>query len=195
VSPADRHAERRARTREKLRRHALSLFLSDGYEAATVERIAAAAGVSHMTFFRYFPTKESVVFDDDYDPLLAAAIEARPADEEPLTAVRRALVDAMRRFDPAELEAAAARTRLVKETPALRSRIWENEFKAQEHIGRALAHRAGLDEPDLRLSAITAAAQGVLLTAMWAWVDDAEERPLADVLDEAFEALDKSKLD
>ena len=44
MSPADRHAERRARTSENIRKHALRLIFTDGYEATTVERIAAAAG-------------------------------------------------------------------------------------------------------------------------------------------------------
>jgi AcrR family transcriptional regulator len=47
----------------------LELFLRDGYDATTVAAIARAAGVSHMTFFRHFPTKESVVLDDPYDPV------------------------------------------------------------------------------------------------------------------------------
>ncbi|MGI5125456.1 TetR/AcrR family transcriptional regulator [Pseudonocardia sp. CA-107938] len=185
----DRHAERRARTRENLRRHALRMFLTEGYEAATVERIAAAAGVSHMTFFRHFPTKEAVVFADDYDAMLEAAILARPAAEPPLEAVRRALVGAMRGFGPAEMEAVAARTRLVKDTPALRNRIWENEYRAQQHIAAALAQRAGLPEPGLRLSVLAAAAQAALLTALWAWADDTDAQPLADVVDAAFAAL------
>jgi len=192
VTRPDRHAERRARTRENLRQHALRMFLTEGYEAATVERIAAAAGVSHMTFFRHFPTKESVVFDDDYDPMLAAAIEARPPEESPLEAVHRSLVEAMEAFGPAELEAVAARTRLIKDTPALRNRIWENEYRAQQHIAGALARRAGLVEPDLRLKVLAAAAQASLVTALWAWADDLG-RPLADLVDEAFDALDNKQ--
>ncbi|MGH4006284.1 MAG: TetR/AcrR family transcriptional regulator, partial [Pseudonocardiaceae bacterium] len=67
-------ARRKAQTRQVIQAHALRLFLANGYDATTVEEIAAAAGVSHMTFFRHFPTKESVVDTDDYDPMIAELI-------------------------------------------------------------------------------------------------------------------------
>ena len=57
-----------------LQRSALELFLRDGYDATTVAAIAGAAGVSQMTFFRHFPTKESVVLDDPYDPVIAERV-------------------------------------------------------------------------------------------------------------------------
>jgi len=44
-----------------------------------------------MTFFRHFPTKESVVDTDDYDPMIAELIRARPPAEDPITAIHRAI--------------------------------------------------------------------------------------------------------
>ena len=193
MSPADRHAERRARTSENIRKHALRLIFTDGYEATTVERIAAAAGVSHMTFFRHFPTKESVVLADDYDPMLAAAILARPPDEPPVVAVGRALVAGISTFGADELDEVAKRTRLIKETPALRARIWENEYSTQQLIAGALAQRAGLDEPDLRLRVLAAATQAALLTALWTWAEDPAARPLPDLMAAAFAILENKQ--
>ncbi len=85
-SPGDRRLARRkkAATKHAIQDHALRLFVEKGYDATTVEEIAAAAGVSHMTFFRYFPRKEEVVEYDEYDPLLEDLIAARPPDEAPL---------------------------------------------------------------------------------------------------------------
>jgi AcrR family transcriptional regulator len=54
----DWRERKKAQTRQRLQEQALRLFVERGYEATTVEQIVAAAGVSHMTFFRYFPTKE-----------------------------------------------------------------------------------------------------------------------------------------
>ena len=60
----------------------------------TVDQIAKAVGVSHMTFFRNFPTKESVVFDDPYDPVIAETVAAQPGDLPVLERVRRGILEA-----------------------------------------------------------------------------------------------------
>lgn len=72
------------RTRQRIQATAVQLFTEDGYDAVTVDRIASAAGVSHMTFFRYFPSKDAVLLDDLYDPVIADAVAAQPADRSPL---------------------------------------------------------------------------------------------------------------
>src|SRR5919107_864075 len=94
---------KKAETRRSIQEHALRLFLEKGYDATTVEEIAAAAGVSHMTFFRYFPSKPAVVENDDYDPMIAELIKGRPAGEPPLTAIARALTRAVRMMPPSEM--------------------------------------------------------------------------------------------
>ena len=74
---------KKAETRARIQEEAMRLFLAQGYDATTVDQIAEAAGVSHMTFFRNFPAKEDVVATDDYDPMMAELIRARPAGEPP----------------------------------------------------------------------------------------------------------------
>ncbi len=69
---------KRARTRAAIREHALRLFGEQGYHTTTVEQIAAAAEVSPSTFFRYFPTKEDVVLQDDMEQLMLEAFDRRP---------------------------------------------------------------------------------------------------------------------
>ena len=58
---------KKARTRAAIREHAFRLFREQGYDATTVDQIAEAAEVSPSTFFRYFPTKEDVVLQDDME--------------------------------------------------------------------------------------------------------------------------------
>ncbi len=71
---------KKARTRAAIREHALRLFREQGYAATTVDQIAEAADVSPSTFFRYFPTKEDVVLQDEFDVLAIGAFEKQPPE-------------------------------------------------------------------------------------------------------------------
>ena len=85
----------RTSTADLLRRTALRMFTKRGFDAVPVTAIAKAAGVSHMTFFRHFPTKEAVVVSDLFDPFIAEAVRAQPQRWRPLTRAVRGLVAAM----------------------------------------------------------------------------------------------------
>ena len=62
VAPAsgDRRARRKEQTRERIVDAAIELFIAQGYDATTVDQIAAAADVARGTFFNHFPGKEDV---------------------------------------------------------------------------------------------------------------------------------------
>jgi AcrR family transcriptional regulator len=169
--------------------HALRLFLAQGYAATTVEQIATAAGVSHMTFFRYFPTKESVVDTDDYDPMLADLIRARPATEDPVTAVQRALVAGLEAVLPADRDALLERTRLIFTTPALRARQADNQHATRALLAGSLARRAGLSTPTFALQVQAAAALAAVTTALETWADGDGAQDLVALVDAAFAAL------
>src|SRR6266699_428029 len=81
---------KKARTRAAIREHALRLFREQGYSATTVDQIAEAADVSPSMFFRYFPTKEDVVLQDELDILAAGAFESQSLDLSPVAAFRAA---------------------------------------------------------------------------------------------------------
>ena len=70
------------------------MFDDHGYDETTIADIAAAAGVTQMTFFRHFPAKELVVVDDPYDPAIAHAVAVQAADLPVVERVRRGLLAA-----------------------------------------------------------------------------------------------------
>ena len=81
--PTNRHELRRRSTHEALRQAALRCFACRGFANVTVTELAREAGVTERTFFRHFPTKEAVLFQDYETQLewLAEALAQRPASE------------------------------------------------------------------------------------------------------------------
>ena len=102
--PTGLRERKKARTRAAIRQHALRLFREQGYSATTVEQIAAAAEVSPATFFRYFPTKEDVVLQDDLDVVTLGALEAQPAGLGPIAAMRSATAAMLAQMSQADLD-------------------------------------------------------------------------------------------
>lgn len=166
----------------------MRLFLANGYEATTVQEIAAAAGVSHMTFFRYFPTKEDVVLADDYDPVVVDLVRARPAGEPDVDKIRHALLTGLAGVSAADRDALLARTRLVLGTPALRARLWQDQSQTQELLVRALASD-GLGTADLGRRVLVAACLAAVTTALLVWVERDGKPDLPGLVEQAFVAL------
>ena len=151
--------------------------------------IATAAGVSHMTFFRYFASKEAVVENDDYDPLLVDLVRRRPRDEGPLTALRSAIREGLELVYAADRDGLLVRTRLILQTPALRARMAHNLQATQQLFAETLAARAE-EETGLDFQVIAAAALAALTTAITTWaVDDSNSAELPDLIDRAFDGL------
>lgn len=188
-------------TRAAIQEQALRLFLAKGYSHTTVEEIAAAAGVSHMTFFRYFPTKEDVVLSDEYDALIAEQISARPADEPVIEKIRHALRQGLDLIYAANRDLLLTRTRLILTTPALRARLWEQQHATERLIASALAGSyAGHGKPeeitdemtcnlDARVIAGACLAAITVAVAVWAESNGAHELP--DMIDQALTVLGK----
>lgn len=162
---------RAAATFERLRAVALDLFTAQGFAETTVEQIAAAAGVSHMTFFRYFPTKESVIVEDPYDPLIADAVRAQPTDLHPLERVRRGVLAAWTGA-PIEIDAETrARIALMARHASLRAKAWENTRETERVVAEALVE-AGT--PPREAAVAAGAVMGAVMAALldWATSDD-----------------------
>jgi AcrR family transcriptional regulator len=167
IVPAGGLRERKkARTRASIREHALRLFREQGYHATTVEQIAAAAEVSPSTFFRYFPTKEDVVLQDDMDIRLVESLARQPSDRTPIAAVRAALREAWGSFTPAEWEEIREGERLSAAVPEIQARSMNELARIMNVLSEALARRAGRDPGDLGARVLAGAVVGVMMAVL-----------------------------
>lgn len=178
---------RSAQTKARLQACALELFTARGYDATTVEQIAAAAGVSHMTFFRHFPTKEAVLMDDPYDPLIADAVRAQPTDLPPMERVRRALLAAWRGMPPPTDAETRARIEIIAQHPALRAKVWEYNLRTEDVIVSALTE-AGT--PALTARVAAGAVIGAIMAGLTDWGADADAGSLGDRVLAALDLLE-----
>jgi len=157
---------KKARTRAAIREHALRLFRAQGYDATTVEQIAAAAEVSPSTFFRYFPTKEDVVLRDDFDERMFEAFERQPPSLSPLAALRAAIREGLATLTPAEWTEFQEMTALGMSVPEVRARMLDELTRTIDEASNALAKRLGRSPEDLAVRVYAGAVFGVLMAAM-----------------------------
>jgi AcrR family transcriptional regulator len=178
---------KKARTRAAIREHALRLFREKGYQATTVEQIAAAAEVSPSTFFRYFPTKEDVVLRDDFDTRMFEAFERQPPSMTPLAAIRAAIREAVATFTPAEWEELRETTAMSLTVPEIRARSLDEVSRTIEVMADALAKRTGRPPDDLAVRTYVGAVFGVMLSILspGAWT-------AADVGKQTFQRIDEA---
>ena len=183
----------RERKKIKLRRsvqsEALRLFAEQGYEDTTVEQIADAADISTTTFYRYFPTKEDVVLDDDYDPILEQIIGGGD-DTEPLVTTVRKAIAAVAAAVEEDRAAALARLKLLATVPALKARQGAEGRKSVEFYIGMFADRSGRPPGDYQLRITTAAFIAAQLEAARCWADADGAEPLGRLMDDAVTLIE-----
>ncbi|QHY97834.1 Fatty acid metabolism regulator protein [Streptomyces sp. S4.7] len=180
---------KKLKTRVAIREATYRLIDEQGYEATTVEQIAAAAEVSPSTVFRYFPTKEDIVLTDEFAPLMEAAIRARPADEPPLESVRAVLRHAVETILVDRPEEFARRSRLMVGIPAVRARMTETMAETSLLLSRAVADRTGREESDLEVLVFTASVLAALREVTIHWAEHGQKDDLAVLVDRALDTL------
>ena len=181
---------KREKTRDSLAQSALRLFAERGFDRVTVEEIAAAHDLSARTFFRYFASKEDVLFSEG-DRRRTHLLEAL-ADQDPSVRPFTALEAALRLVSTdyaLERDLLRMRHQIITSTPSLSTRAaerrqgWEGEVIDELRTsGRA----DGMSDLELRL--VVAATTTALQVAIETWV--ASDAPDLDtILDDVFEQL------
>ncbi|MEV0729244.1 TetR family transcriptional regulator [Polymorphospora sp. NPDC050346] len=181
---------KRARTRDRLVANALDLFEAQGFDETTVAQIAARARVSEMTFFRHFTSKEMVVLDDPYDPVIAEAVAAQPATLPPLLQVTRGLRTAFTGLDePADLTT-RRRIRVVAASPVLRAGMVRTNAATEAAIADALI-ADGVAPLPARVAAASVLA--ALTCALLEWATTQDGTTLADAVTTALDTVEAGR--
>jgi AcrR family transcriptional regulator len=180
---------KKARTRAAIRQHAFRLFREHGFTETTVEQIAEAAEVSPSTFFRYFPTKEDVVLQDDFDPIAIAKFEALPADMHPVAALRAAMRETFAEAPAWQVEQWREQTRLTMSVPELRARALDDYLRSVRLAAELMAKRLGRDPGDTAIRTMAGAVVGVGMSVLMAGMED-DETDLISLMDAGLAPLE-----
>ncbi len=174
----DRRARNRARTRDALIRSAMALFSAQGYDATTIEQITDLADVSSRTFFRYFPSKEAVLYEEE-GTAVVEYLTGQPKELSDLEAVLGALVE----VSPYQ-ELLRERMRLflqARETSMVLAGADLRQREAtEEKLARGLADRRSLGEPDDDARLAAALGMTLLRSAMLLWLRSDDPLPLVE---------------
>ena len=164
-APLGLRERKKIKTRQAIRRAAFRLIDENGYAATTVEQIAEAAEVSPSTFFRYFPSKESLLLADDLDPLILAAFEAQPPDLSLIQAFRRSYEAVMAHLPSDQLEFENTRQRLMFSIPELKAAMYDEYYRTVNVMAEAISRRIGRPASDFEVRVFVGALTGAMMAA------------------------------
>src|SRR5439155_8210982 len=172
---------RKAQTRREIAETAHEQFARDGYDNVSAEAIAAEAGVSLRTFYRYFSTKDEVLSPiiTEATQEFVAAIDARPAREGLATAVQRAYEGIRPQQGP---EGVRALIGLLTDVPALRAR-WLSDLRTIEDALLPVVQRRARRRVSDEQAHITAAA---IVTALRIALEPLARSPANDLPVDVF---------
>ena len=183
---------KKARTREAIIDAALELFGRRGFDATTIEDIAAAADVSPRTFFRYFDSKVDLVMahNEAHGDKVAPLVVARPASEGPLEALHQVMQQMLLELlaDPSVVR----EFRVMMGTPTLRKLAREHFYEEEAELVSAFAARLGTDDADLTANVMAGAAASAIWAVIDRWLaEGADVERLPPMIDEAFALLEQ----
>jgi AcrR family transcriptional regulator len=185
-SPRDEHANR---NRNALLEAALNLFSAAGYDETTTDEIAESAGLSPRTFFRYFPTKESVLFFGEYDFINAVSgvYLAQPEDASDFEAMANSfalLAPGLNRIR----KRIAQYHEAVASSLVLLGRERRNHEANAETVAKVIAERRRLPTPDSECRLLASVGMLLIERALNEWLAT-PGRALDDLIRQEFAAL------
>ena len=188
--PSERPSGRpRATTAAQLGHLAIQLFIERGFEATTIDDVAAAAGVGRRTVFRYFASKNDLAWGDfDQELLRMRRYLARVPLDVPLFDALRAAVLDFNTFPVEEIPFHRERMRLLLEVPALVAHSTLRYAAWRDVVARYVAARTRQDAGDLEPQVVGWALLGACLAAYEQWLRD-DQADLLTLLDRSLTTL------
>jgi AcrR family transcriptional regulator len=173
-----------------LQQAALELFAKQGYDETTTEAIAERAGVSPRTFFRYFATKESVLFVGEYDwfQTFTADYAKQPLKLSDVAAMWESLINLAPGHDKRR-RALVLYERAIASSPTLRGGVHDRQQHDIATLAEAVAKRRGLSKPDESCFLLGAVGLLTYRRALTAWLAGPANADLAPIIANNFELL------
>lgn len=175
-----------ATSRASLERLGFELFARNGFDDTTIDDIAAAAGIARRTFFRYFASKNDLVWGDFEEHLdrLRALLASSDAGTPTMDVLREAIIE-FNRFDVAEVPWHRQRMRLILRVPTLQGDATVRYSAWREIVTAFAAERTGEPADALVPRLVGHAALAAAVSAYESWLDD-EDADLPALLDQAL---------
>jgi AcrR family transcriptional regulator len=189
--PRGLRERKKLKARRELERVALELFRGKGFEQTTIREIADAADMSPRTFFRYFSSKEEVIFaraSEDIEAL-KLRLRSRPESEPPYESVRHAFIEWADRLQDSR-EDISARVQLTAAAGALRRWAAQLRDEMAGEIARELAERPSRSDGAGNALVATVGVQAMTL-ALIQWSRAELDRPLRAFVRDSFEQLEQ----
>lgn len=181
---------KRQETLKRITDAGICLFIAKGYEATTLDDIAAEAGISRRNFFYYFKSKDDILLSlqSGLGDMLAAAVRDTPQSKRPLDAVRDAIIQVCKPFPDDDM---LAIDKLMRSSEAVQARKQASYIQHEKALFEVLKERwpDPKRETALRLTAMMSI--GAMRLASDAFSRDGGKRSYIQFLTEAFDALDK----
>ena len=189
-APAEGLRERKRReTLQRVAEAGMRLFFERGYEATTIDEIAAAAGVSRRSFFHYFKSKDEILLalQSGMGERFAALLRAASPETRPLDAVREAVLEVCA---PYPAEKMIALDRLMRSSAAVQARKQASYVQQEREIFAALREAWPQPERETALRLTAMLAVGAMRLSFDTLSQENGARPIAEILRETFAALE-----
>jgi AcrR family transcriptional regulator len=187
AQPVGLREQKRKETLRRITDAGIRLFGMKGYEATTLEDIAAEAGISRRTFFHYFKSKDDILLSMQrgLGEHLVAALQAQKSDKPPFAAMRDAMLGLVSNYSREELLEV---DRLMRSSEAVQARKQANYLQDEQMVFAAM-RALWPNENSASLRALAMVAIGTSRLSLDTWSSENGRRPLPEVLAETFDAL------